>query len=259
VVREGLVATTVEYEAAKGVALVRVNRPERLNALSRQVQDDLTAAFAAADAAPDVRVIVLTGTGKAFSVGADITELATTAEGAARQLHQSLAALSSPERLTKPVVAAVNGYAFGGGLELAIACDIVIASEQASFAVPEPTLGVVPGLAMQRLPRLVGVARARDILLTTRRLTASEAHHYGLVSRVVPHEALGAEAFRVAAEMAALAPLALGLLKASINRNFLDADLVFAERANAWLFATRDAAEGVAAFREKRKATFHGA
>lgn len=246
-------------EVGDGVALVRINRPERLNALSRQVQREIAAAFATAEAAAEVRVVVLTGTGKAFSVGADIDELETTPEGAARQLHDSLGFLSSPERLRKPVIAAVNGYALGGGLELAIACDVVVASERATFAVPEPTLGVVPGLAMQRLPRLVGVARAREILLTARRFSAAEAHQYGLVARVVPHDMLIDEARRLAGEMSQLAPLALELLKTGINRNFLTADLPFAERANAWLFATRDAAEGRAAFREKRKARFHGA
>ncbi len=250
---------TVAYDVLDGIALVRINRPERLNALSRRVEDDVTAAFASAEAAPDVRVVIVTGTGKAFSVGADIDELATTPEAAARQLRDTLGFLSSPERLRKPVIAAVNGYAFGGGLELAIACDLVIASDRATFAVPEPTLGVVPGFAMQRLPGLVGVARARDILLTARRLPAAEAHQYGLVARVVPHDALLDEARHLAAAMTNLAPAALELLKASINRNFLTQDLLYAERANAWLFATRDAAEGRAAFREKRKARFSGA
>lgn len=249
----------VTTEVQDGVALVRIDHPRRLNALSRQVQREVTAAFASAEAASDVRVVVLTGTGKAFSVGADIEELETTPGGAARQLQESLGFLSSPERLRKPVIAAVNGYALGGGLELAIACDVVVASERAIFAVPEPTLGVVPGLAMQRLPRLVGVARAREILLTGRRLSAAEAHQYGLVARVVPHDVLIDEARKLAGEMSQLAPLALELLKTGINRNFLTADLSFAERANAWLFATRDAAEGMAAFREKRKARFHGA
>ena len=248
----------VEYEAMDGIAVVRLNRPERLNALNRRLEQEVTAAFTEAEAASSVRVIVLTGTGKAFSVGADIDELAETPEAAARQLHDTLGFLSSPERLRKPVIAAVNGYAFGGGLELAIACDVVIASERAAFAVPEPTLGVVPGLAMQRLPGLVGVARAREILLTARRLTAAEAREYGLVARVVPHDTLLEEARAMAAGMTELAPGALELLKTSINRNFLTQDLVFAERANAWLFATRDAAEGRAAFREKRRARFSG-
>lgn len=250
--------STVESEVQDSVALVRINRPERLNALSRQVEQDVAAALGAMDARPDVRVVILTGTGKAFSVGADIDELAATAEAAARQLRDTLAFLSSPERVQKPVIAAVNGYAFGGGLELAIACDVIVASERASFAVPEPTLGVVPGFAMQRLPGLIGVARAREILLTARRLTAAEALQYGLVGRVVPHDSLIDEARGLAAGMAALAPGALTLLKASINRNFSTQDLLFAERANAWLFATADAAEGRAAFREKRKAKFSG-
>jgi enoyl-CoA hydratase/carnithine racemase len=252
------VVSTVEYDVQDSVALVRINRPERLNALSRQVEQDVAAALAAVDARADVRVVILTGAGKAFSVGADIDELATTPEAAARQLRDTLAFLSSPERLQKPVIAAVNGYAFGGGLELAIACDVIVASERATFAVPEPTLGVVPGFAMQRLPGLIGVARAREILLTARRLTAAEAQQYGLVARVAPHDTLIDEARTLAAGMAALAPGALALLKASINRNFSTQDLLFAERANAWLFATADAAEGRAAFREKRKAKFSG-
>ncbi|MBI1727029.1 MAG: enoyl-CoA hydratase/isomerase family protein [Candidatus Rokubacteria bacterium] len=249
---------TVEYEAEGHIAVVRLNRPDRLNALNRQLQDELGQAFAAAEAARDVRVLILTGAGRAFSVGADIEELETTAEGAARQLQASLACLSSPERLRKPVIAAVNGYALGGGFELALACDIVVASDRAVFSVPEPTLGVVPGLAMQRLPRLVGVMRAREILLTARRLSAQEAREYGLVSRVAPHDDLMEQARSVAMGMTELAPLALELLKATINRNLLSSDLVFAERANAWLFTTRDAREGIRAFREKRKPNFSG-
>ena len=159
---------------------------------------------------------------------------------------------------SKPLIAAVNGYALGGGFELALACDIVVASDRAVFSVPEPTLGVVPGFAMQRLPRLVGVMRAREILLTARRLSAQEAREYGLVSRVAPHDDLMEQARSVAMGMTELAPLALELLKATINRNLLASDLVFAERANAWLFATRDAQEGIRAFREKRKPKFSG-
>lgn len=251
-------ARTVEYETEGSIAVVRLNRPDRLNALNRQLQDELGEAFATAEAASDVRVLILTGTGRAFSVGADIEELETTAEGAARQLQGSLACLSSPERLRKPVIAAVNGYALGGGFELALACDIVVASDRAVFSVPEPTLGVVPGFAMQRLPRLVGVMRAREILLTALRLSAREAREYGLVSRVAPHDELMDQARSVAMGMTELAPLALELLKAAINRNLLPSDLEFAERANAWLFATRDAQEGIRAFREKRKPKFGG-
>lgn len=249
---------TVEYETEGSIAVVRLNRPDRLNALNRQLQDELGEALAAAEAAPEVRVLILTGTGRAFSVGADIEELETTAEGAARQLQASLACLSSPERLRKPVIAAVNGYALGGGFELALACDIVVASDRAVFSLPEPTLGVVPGFAMQRLPRLVGVMRAREILLTARRLSAQEARKYGLVSRVAPHDELMEQARSVAMGMTELAPLALELLKATINRNLLSSDLVFAERANAWLFTTRDAQEGIRAFREKREPKFGG-
>jgi len=249
---------TVEYEAEGIIAVVRLNRPGRLNALNRRLQDELGEAFAAAEAAPEVRVVILTGAGRAFSVGADIEELETTAEGAARQLQASLACLSSPERLRKPVIAAVNGYALGGGFELALACDIVVASDRAVFGVPEPTLGVVPGFAMQRLPRLVGVMRAREILLTARRLSAQEAREYGVVTSVAPHDELMDQARSVAMRMAELAPLALELLKTAINRNLLPSDLAFAERANAWLFTTRDAQEGIRAFRDKRKPKFTG-
>jgi enoyl-CoA hydratase/carnithine racemase len=238
------------------VAIARIDRAERLNALNREVQERLTEAFAAADAAPEVRVLILTGTGRTFSVGADIDELATNTEEAARQLQASLRFLSAPERMRKPVIAAVNGYALGGGLELTLACDFVLASEKATFGVPEPTLGVVPGLAMQRLPKIVGIMRARDILLTARTLSAVEAFAYGLVTRVVPHERLLDEARSLADDVARLGPHAVELLKAAINRNFQTDDLLFAERANAWLFATRDAAEGIKAFREKRTPNF---
>ena len=248
----------VVYEVAAPAAVVRINRPGRLNALSGEVQEKLLEAFRAAEAAPEVRAVILTGTDRAFSVGADIDELAPTPEGALRQLQSTLAFLASPERVRKPVIAAVNGFALGGGLELAIACDVIVASDRAVFGAPEPTLGVVPGFAMQRLPRLIGVARAREILLTARQLTAGEARDCGLVARVVAHERLLEAAHGLAAEVARLAPLAVELLKAAINRTLLSGDLVFAERANAWLFATRDASEGIAAFREKRRPEFHG-
>ncbi|MCC6947949.1 MAG: enoyl-CoA hydratase/isomerase family protein [Bradyrhizobiaceae bacterium] len=250
--------SSVHYDVEGCVATARIDRADRLNALSGEVQARLTEAFAAADSAPGVRALIVTGTGRAFSVGADIDELATDPEGAARQLHASLTFLSSPERMRKPVIAAVNGYALGGGLELSLACDFVLASEKAVFGVPEPTLGVVPGMAMQRLPKIVGIMRAREILLTARRLSATEAHAYGLVTRVVPHEKLMDEARALAQDVARLGPHAVELLKATINRNFQGDDLLYAERANAWLFATRDAAEGIRAFREKRAPNFGG-
>jgi enoyl-CoA hydratase/carnithine racemase len=249
---EANVSPPVQYSVDGSVAIARINRGDRLNALSKEVQERLTEAFAAADSAPDVRVVILTGTDRAFSVGADIEELATNAEDAARQLHASLSFLSAPERMRKPVIAAVNGYALGGGLELALSCDFVLASEKAVFGVPEPTLGVVPGLAMQRLPKIVGVMRAREILLTARKLSAEEAREYGMVTRVVSHEKLLDEARLLAGEVARLAPHAIELLKATINLSFQANDLLFSERANAWLFATRDAAERIKAFREKR-------
>jgi enoyl-CoA hydratase/carnithine racemase len=249
----------VVSEVDPPAAIVRINRPERLNALDRALQQALAQALADADERPEVRAIVLTGTGRAFSVGADVDELAVSPEGALRQLQSTLGFLASPERLRKPVIAAVNGYAFGGGLELALACDVVIASERAQFSAPEPSLGVVPGFAMQRLPHLVGVMRARTMLLTAQRLTAPEAREAGLVARVVAHDRLLEDARATVADVARLAPLAVELLKTAINRTLNTSDLAFAERANAGLFATRDAAEGIAAFRAKRRPEFRGA
>lgn len=246
----------VRYETEGSIAIARIDCAERLNALSSAVQGRLTEVFAAVDSAPEIRVLILTGTGRAFSAGADIDELATNPEDAARQLHASLQFLSAPERMRKPVIAAVNGYALGGGLELALACDFVVASDKAVFGVPEPTLGVVPGLAMQRLPKIVGIMRAREILLTARKLSATEAFTYGIATRVIPHEKLLDEARALAGDVARLGPQAVELLKATINRNFQTDDLLFAERANAWLFSTRDAAEGIKAFREKRTPKF---
>jgi enoyl-CoA hydratase len=249
----------VVYDVDPPAAIIRINRPDRLNALNRALQEALAQALADADERPEVRAIVLTGAGPAFSVGADVDELAVSAEGALRQLQSTLGFLASPERLRKPVIAAVNGYAFGGGLELALACDVVIASERAQFSAPEPSLGVVPGFAMQRLPHLVGVMRARAMLLTAQRLTAAEAREAGLVARVVAHDRLLEDARATVADVARLAPLAVELLKTAINRTLNTSDLAFAERANAGLFATSDAAEGIAAFREKRRPEFRGA
>ncbi len=248
----------IEAERQGHAAIVRINRPEKLNALNQAMRAELAAAFAAADDDPTVRAIVLTGTGRAFSVGMDVGELPATSATAVRQLQADLAFLALPERQRKPVVAAVNGMAFGGGFELALASDLIVATESAQFAAPEPRIGVVPGFAMQRLPALLGVQRARQLLLTGRRVTSAEALDWGLALSVVSSDDLVPAAVRVVDQITELAPLAVELLKTTLNRSFNAHDLAYAERANAALFGSEDALEGMAAFREKRSPQFKG-
>lgn len=244
----------VIYERADSAAIIRINRPSRLNAMNREVEIALGEAFAKADADADVRALILTGTGRGFSVGADIEEFPDSMEKALRSLQGSLAFLSSPERVRKPVIAAVNGYALGGGFELAIACDIVIAARNASFGVPEPTLGVVPGLAAVRLAELIGIMPARDVLLSGRRLSADEALGLRLVSRVVDSDDLMNAAKDTASGIAKQAPLALEYMKHNLNRQLTPID----PWPNSYLFNTADALEGRSAFAGKRPPIFKG-
>lgn len=248
----------VEYRVEGAVAVIELNRPEKLNAFNAEVQSLLLESLRKADAAADVRVVVLTGRGRAFSAGADVADFILTPATAIRMAREGTDFLSSPERLRKPVVAAVNGYALGGGFELCLACDLIIASDKATFAVPEPRIGLAPSFGMTRLPALIGVSRARDLLLTARRITAAEGREFGFVARVVPHDDLMKEALATAAEMAQLAPLALEFLKSNINSRLPQADRPVSDRATGWLALTRDVVEGVTAFQEKRPPKFRG-
>jgi enoyl-CoA hydratase len=250
------------YEVADGIATITVNRARMLNALSKQTVIELDQAFAAAEADDDVRVLIITGAGeKAFVSGADISELAQMDPVSGRQTCEiGQRTFRRLETMGKPSIAAINGFALGGGCELAMACTIRIASENAKIGLPEVTLGVIPGYAgTQRLPRIVGRGVAMDLVLTGRAVDANEAQRLGLVSQVVPLADLGDAARKVALRIKRNGPLAVRAAMQAVDYG-LDVGFDHGCRMEATLFgllcATDDMREGLNAFLEKRKADF---
>jgi enoyl-CoA hydratase len=251
-------------EVRDGIGFVTVSREAKRNALDAATLEDLDRAFAALGADPAVRAVVLTGKGdKAFVAGADVEALShLDATGARALSERGQRVFDRIEWLGKPVVAAVNGFALGGGCELALACHVRVASETASFGTPEAGLGLICGYGgTQRLPRLVGKGRALELLPTGRRVDSKEALRIGLVNRVAPGGSLLAEAEALARSMAANAPLALRATLEAVNGG-LDRPLAEAQEGEAALFgevaASEDAGEGTRAFLEKRPARFAG-
>jgi enoyl-CoA hydratase len=251
-------------ETRDGVAIVTVNRPDKLNALNDATVDELDRAFAELGAEASVRGVILTGSGeKAFVAGADIAELATQSpvDGKERSIRGQKV-LDRIEGLGKPVLAAVNGFALGGGCELAMACHLRIASENARLGTPEVKLGIMCGYAgTQRLPRLVGKGRAMEMLLTGEMVDAQEALRIGLVNRVVPREKLMPEAEALLRQMIANGPVSLRFVLEAVNAG-LEMPLAEAQYLEATLFGlictTADMKEGTKAFLEKRPAKFTG-
>ena len=243
------------------VGLVRLNRPKALNALSSGLTRELMDALLAFKADEAIGAIVITGDERAFAAGADIKEMseASAVEMLKRDMIGNFDAI---QKVTKPVIAAVSGWCLGGGNELAMSCDMIVASETARFGQPEINLGVIPGAGgTQRLTRAVGKALAMEMVLNNRTLTASEALHYGLVNRVVPVERYLQEALELAAEIAARAPLAVRMGKEAVNHAFettLAEGMADERRAFYFLFASQDQKEGMAAFTEKRKPEWKG-
>jgi len=243
------------------VGIATLNRPEVLNALSVELMDQLIAALEGFDNDPNIRVIVLAGSERVFAAGADIADMA---EASVVQMSErnNLARWKRIAAVRKPIIAAVSGFALGGGCELAMHCDMIIASESAKFGQPEINICVMPGAGgTQRLTRAVGKFRAMELILTGRFLSAREAYDAGLVTRVVPKERFLAEALRLAHELATKPPLALKLAKEAIlaaDEMSLTQGLEFERRLFYSLFATEDQKEGMKAFLEKRKPTFKG-
>lgn len=245
----------------EGVALVRIHRPETLNSLSSKVMRELNDVLGALDVDEQARCIVLTGTERAFASGADIEEMRdVTAIDMYVRNHLEL--WDAVRFVKTPIVAAVSGWCLGGGLELAMSCDIVVASEDARFGQPEINIGVIPGAGgTQRLPRGVGKSLAMEMVLTGKPITAVRAERLGLVSRVVPKETLLDEAVAVAADIAAKPPLAVRAAKDAILKSFdtpIEAGLAYERNIFFLLFASDDQREGMAAFTEKRKPTWKG-
>jgi enoyl-CoA hydratase/carnithine racemase len=253
---------TLIVETADAVSLIRLNRPEALNALNNQLMDELTAALDAAEADPGVRCVVLTGSDRAFAAGADIKEMAS--KGYADVFGEDFITRNweRAARMRKPIIAAVAGYALGGGCELAMMCDFIIAADNARFGQPEINLGVSPGSGgTQRLTRFIGKSKAMDMILTARMMDAAEAERCALVSRVVPLAELIPTALEAAKKIAALSPNAVMLTKEMVDAAYetpLAQGVMLERRLFHSLFAFEDQKEGMAAFAEKRPAKFTG-
>jgi enoyl-CoA hydratase len=253
------VKVTPQY--APGIALVELNRPRELNALNLQVMQELRDSLNSLDQNQQVRVIILTGNEQAFAAGADIKQMAD--KGAIDMLKiDQFKTWDQIRKIQKPLIAAVSGFALGGGCELAMACDIIIASETARFGQPEIKIGVMPGAGgIQRLTRVIGKARAMEMVLTGKLISAEEASNYGLINKVVPVESYLGEAAKIAGLIAKMPPVAVRLAKESINRAYethLDEGLHF-ERKNFYLlFASTDQKEGMRAFIDNEDPEFTG-
>lgn len=258
---------TLTYEVQGHVAVIHLNRPDRMNTLGGTMKTDLAHVFFEQAGQDDnVRAVVITGTGdKAFCAGADIKERAAQEiRGTQFYVKQKYThdLFRNIEEFEKPVIAAINGVALGGGLEIALCCDLRIAANTARFGLPEVKLGVIPAAGgTQRLPRLIGEARAKELILTAELIDAEAALRYGLVSRVVTPEALMHEAMALAQKIAEYAPLAVRFAKRAINRGMqtdLDSGLEYERYAAAMIIDSEDRKEGMRAFLEKRKPVFKG-
>ncbi len=243
------------------VGIVQLNRPKALNALNSGLMAELTAALQSFDKDPDIGCLVITGNERAFAAGADIREMAD-ATPAAMLSSSFIEYWSSLQNIGKPLIAAVSGFALGGGCEMAMACDMIVASETAQFGQPEINLGVMPGAGgTQRMALAVGKALAMEIVLNGRFLSADEALRFGLVNRVVPVELYLEEAIKLASELADRAPVAVRVAKEAVNATFempLQAGLKHEKRLFYLLFSTEDQKEGMDAFINKRRANWTG-
>jgi enoyl-CoA hydratase len=251
---------TVLVERQGAVGIVRLNRPSALNALNAQLISELAAAFDDLEFDPAIGAIVLTGNERAFAAGADIKEMQAKTYIEAYTQDFITRGWERVAQCRKPVIAAVGGFALGGGCEVAMMCDIVIAADTAKFGQPEINLGTMPGAGgTQRMPRFIGKAKAMDLCLTGRMMDAEEAERAGLVSRIVPADKLLDEAVAVATRIASLSHPAVMMVKEAVNRAFettLAEGVRFERRLFHATFATEDQKEGMAAFVEKRKPTF---
>ncbi|NIO09121.1 MAG: enoyl-CoA hydratase [Deltaproteobacteria bacterium] len=245
----------------EAIGIVTLNRPKQLNALSYDLIKELSQAMDAFDLDPEIKTIILTGGERVFAAGADIKEM-VDATPFDERVQERMFYRDKINRISKPVIAAVSGYALGGGCELAMSCDIIIASETARFGQPEINIGTIPGSGgTQRLTKTVGKYRAMELVLTGEFLSATDAERFGLVNRIVPVELLLEEAKAVANKIAAKSPVSIRLAKEAILKSFnspLDEGLEFERKCFYLLFASDDRKEGMTAFIEKRKPQFKG-
>ncbi|MBL8124092.1 MAG: enoyl-CoA hydratase/isomerase family protein [Pyrinomonadaceae bacterium] len=254
---------TITIEKRGAVALLTINRPDKLNALNMKVHEEGVAAMDGLKSDDSVRVVVLTGSGeKAFIAGADISEFVEATPVAQRDLFHERTLFNTIDTFPKPVIAMINGFCLGGGNELALACDIRIGSEKARFSQPEINLGIMPGGGgTQRLARLIGEGRAMELCLLGDMIDAETAYKFGLLNRVFPIDQLEEETMKIAEMIAEKAPIALQLTKEAVkfaSRSNLDEGLRREVDLFAICFSTEDKKEGVSAFLEKRKPVFQG-
>ena len=254
---------TILLERRGPVAILRFNRPDKLNAMSSKMKDEIIAALHDLELDDAIRVAVLTGAGdKAFVAGADINEFKGRTSIEQWDLYQEPFLYDAVDRFTKPVIAMINGYCLGGGCELALACDIRIASERAQLGQPEINIGIIPGGGgTQRLPRVVALGKAMELILTGDRISATEAHRIGLVDEVVAHDQLESKTMEIANRIADKSPIAVRLAKQAVKastRMGLDAGLRYEQSLFSLVFATHDKEEGVRAFLEKRPPKWTG-
>ncbi|MFT6969737.1 MAG: enoyl-CoA hydratase [Roseivirga sp.] len=245
----------------KYIALIELNRPKELNALNLQLMCEVRDALKELDQDEEVRVIIITGNERAFAAGADIKQMAgkTTVD---MWKTDQFSTWDQINKTRKPIIAAVSGFALGGGCELAMTCDMIIASETAQFGQPEIKIGVMPGAGgTQRLTKALGKAKAMEMVLTGKFISAEEAERLGLVNKVVPVELYMAEALKLAKEIASMSPIAVQMAKESVKRSFeahLEEGLHFERKNFYMLFSSEDQKEGMSAFVEKRKPNFKG-
>jgi enoyl-CoA hydratase len=248
---------SVDFEKKGRIATITLDEPTKLNALSAGIRQGVLESLSMIEADDEIRVGIVTGRGdRAFCAGADINGFPVTPEQTRSFIASVLPFLQAPERCRKPLIAAVNGMAFGGGFELAIACDFIIASDKAKFGVPEIQLGLLPGFAVVRLHDIVGRPKAKELSMLGEPIDAAEAHRLGLALRVVPHEQLLDEANAFAQKIAAKPRVAVEMAKSFYNRGLGGDEMRYAVDAFPFLFLTDDVTEGVAAFRAKRKPEF---
>jgi enoyl-CoA hydratase len=251
---------SITYETRDNIAIITINRPEALNALNLDVLCELEQAVLKAEKDLSIYVLIITGAGRAFVAGADIAQMKDLTPDEARVFSEyGNKVFSIIESLTKPVIAAVNGFALGGGCELCMACDIRIAGEKAKFGQPEVGLGITPGFGgTQRLPRIVGLSKAKELILTAQTINAEEALRIGLVSQVVPGEELMNVAIEMATKIASNAQIAIRQSKAAINKGMqcdINTALSFEAQAFALCFSTEDQKDAMTAFTKKEKIT----
>jgi enoyl-CoA hydratase len=250
----------IKTEVTGAVGIATLNRPDALNALNTQLLNELANALETWDVGDEVRCMIVTGSDRAFAAGADIKEMQPKSFAQMTKENLFGAQLDRISRIRKPIIAAVAGHALGGGCELALACDFIIAAETARFGQPEVSLGIMPGLGgSQRLTRIVGKSKAMDMCLTGRVMDAAEAEASGIASRIVPADLLMAEALKAAQKIAALSAPAAQMVKDVVNRAYettLAEGLHYERRAFHAMFALADQKEGMAAFADKRKPSF---